>query len=124
MTKKIIIGIILTVIVSSFLFPVSFTFLPETLNSKKMLAFVGVAAFLIHCIRHHSLELPANVIMSALLAGVFSVWCLFSVTANGTGDNTYVMYWVSFGTWILGAFSVICLFKLFGKSPTLENITK
>lgn len=124
MTKRIIIGIILTVIVSFFLFPVSFTFLPETLNSKKILAALGIAAFVIHCIRHRTLEMHTYVIVSALLAILFSLWCLYSITANGTDDTTYVMYWVSFATWTLGAYGVCAFFRLLGKSPTLANITK
>ena len=122
--KKFIIITLLAIIVNFYFFPVSFNHLPESLNSKKIIAFFGIAAFVYDCIRRHAVILSKRTGFAALLAAVFSVWCLFVITVNGTNDTTYVEYWTSFLTWMGGAYGVYCLLRAFHGRADLPLITK
>lgn len=69
-----------------------------------IVAGLGLAAFLYTCIRERRIQIPRIVLISGLLAFLFSLWCLFAVTAAETFDLEYVMYPKSFFTWLLGAY--------------------
>lgn len=107
--RKYIIPILLGILLSFFIFPVFFRFLPSSLNTKKILAGIGIALFAWRCIQDHAIRLSRRTIISALIAVLFSIWCLFCITANGTNDDTYASYWISFATWLGGAYCV-CFF--------------
>ena len=96
--KKFWNGFLATVAMSFFVFPVGFTFLPESVNSKMLMAGLGLVVFLFQCVRRHSLEIPRYILVSGLLAACFSLWCLYAITAAGTHDTVYVLYIVSFFT--------------------------
>lgn len=110
--KKFLIPTLLAVLTSCFLFPFSVSFLPESINSKMILAGIGAFMFIYECLQNKSVILPRMVLGSGLFAVLFSLWCLFCITVNGTSDTTYVDYWVSFGTWMTSAF---CLYTLLQK---------
>ena len=103
---KLIKGTFLAIIVSFFVFPAEFTFLPTLFNSKNLLAAVGAVAYFYDSIWGGGFRLSRRTFISALIAIIFSVWCLYSVTVNGTDDNTYISYWSSFLLWILSAYAV------------------
>jgi len=109
--KRIITFIILVVVTSFYLFPVSLVFLPESLNTKIILAGFGIVAFLYDGITKKSFNIPRYILYSGLLAFVFSLWCLYCVAANGTDDMSYASYWVSFFTWLFGAYAVCFLIR-------------
>lgn len=107
---------LLTCIVSMFVFPIEFTFLPTGLNTKMILGVVGIIAYIFHSINLKETRLRKTTIVSFVFAVIFSVWCFFSMVANGTPDNTYATYFVSFAVWLGGAFAVCAFIKgLHGK---------
>ena len=69
--RKILTISLLTVVMSFYIFPVSFTFLPFFLNSKMIIAGFGVAAFAFDSVRKSSLEVSNFTLISGLFAVVF-----------------------------------------------------
>lgn len=107
---------LLTCIVSMFVFPIEFTFLPAGLNTKMILGVVGIIAYIFRSISLKETRLRKTTIISFVFAVIFSVWCFFSMVANGTPDDTYATYFISFAVWLGGAFAVCAFIKgLHGK---------
>lgn len=124
MLRKLLIGSILTIVVSFYFFPISFVFLPVGLNSKIMLAALGIAAFIFNCMRKGSVELSHYTIVSAVLAIIFSVWCFFSITVNDNYNDAYATYIVSYLTWMGGAYGVYFCLSLAYESVDLDILTR
>ena len=115
---------ILGTFVSFFLFPISFTFLPESVNTKMILGAVGTAFFAMNCIRDKYILFSREVIISALFAAVFSLWCYFCEMENGTSDGSYTTYFVSFAVWLGAAYAVVSAMKLHYGKVDLALITR
>ena len=123
MLRKVVIIILNCICLSFFMFPVGFYFLPEQVNTKMIMAVVGIIAFAIECLRGRSIFLSSTVLISAGFAMVFSIWCFFSTIANGTDDTTYSQYWLSFATWLGGAYGVCWLIRETEKKMDLDTLT-
>ena len=107
---------LLSCIVSMFIFPIEFTFLPAGLNTKMILGVVGIIAYIFRSISLKETRLRKTTIISFVFAVIFSVWCFFSMVANGTPDDTYATYFISFAVWLGGAYAVCAFIKgLHGK---------
>lgn len=110
-------------VVSGYFFEFGFTFLPGAVTSKRIMAVVGVFAFLIRTFREKSLRMSKIVVVSAAIAIIFSVWCFYSMTANETDDITYATYIVSFVVWLGGAFGVTSVLKSYHGYCNLKLVT-
>lgn len=121
--KRIIPAILLGFAFSFFVFPVSFTFLPPTLNTKQILGVLGILYYAINCIRQGEIKMDQEVIVSALIAGIFSVWCFFSEIENSTFDGSYSQYIVSFSVWLGGAYGVTQILKAVHGRLTFRILT-
>ena len=123
--RKIIIRILLMLAVSFYLFPFMFTLLPtENLNSKNLMAAFGLLAFVFDSIRKRSMKLSEPTLFSGLLAAIFSVWCLFSVTEANTFEMDYASYIVTFIIWMAGAYGVYFLLRSVHEEVTLEILIR
>lgn len=122
--KKYIIPIALGMVMSCYFFPFSFTFLPQSLNTKQMLALAGMALFGYRCIKAGNISLPKNILGAFLLAILFSISCFFSITVNNTSDLTYVDYYKSFAVWMFGALGVCELYRLHYGRIDLKLMTR
>lgn len=109
---KYIIRLLLGISVSFFLFPISFTFLPESLNTKLILAAFGVVAFYIENININNLSLNKGLLLSIFISICFSIICLISADINNSNDYSYATYIVSFFIWIFAAYGVTYLLRL------------
>ena len=112
MFKRIARIVVLTLVTSFYLFPISFTFLPDAVNSKILVAVFGIGAFAYDSIQRKAFEISRSTIGAFLLAAVFSVWCFFCVTIAGTNEMDYASYIVSFLTWMTGAYGVYAALRL------------
>ena len=121
---RLIKGILLTFIVSFFLFPAEFTFLPSLYNSKNLLAVFGVIVFVIDSLQNRGIRISNRVLISAFLAVVFSLWCLYSITTNGTDDTTYSSYWSAFLLWVSAGYAVYFLLRISYGRVDLPLVTK
>lgn len=122
--KKFFLSLITAVTLSMFVFPVYLTFLPSSINTKMLLAGFGLLAFVYRSIREHQVAISRIVLVSGLLAGLFSLWCLFAVTAADTYDMEYVYYIKSFFTWLLGAYACCVVMKVCAGKNDLPTLTK
>ena len=112
MIRRIIVGSVLLLVTSFYFFTVTFTFLPEAVNSKILVAVFGIIAFVFDCIRKGAPELSRPTIVAAMIAIVFSIWCLFAVTVNDTYEMEYATYIISFITWMFGAYGVYAALRI------------
>jgi hypothetical protein len=108
--QKLLLRFIVMLAVSFYLFPFMFTILPtESLNSKNLMAGFGFLCFVFDSIRKRSMKLSEATLFAGLLAAIFSVWCLYSVTAANTYEMDYASYISSFIIWMSGAYGVYFL---------------
>ena len=124
MIRKLIVGFILTLVVSFYVFPIEFTFLPQSINSKIIIAIFGIMAYAFDSLKKGAAEISGSVLLALLWAVIFSVWCLFSITVSNTPDKTYVTYIVSFATWLTGAYGVFAALHLEHKDVDLEVLVR
>lgn len=122
--KKFLLGMVAAVVMDLFVFPTSFTFLPSALNSKMLVAGLGLGLFMLNSIRTRKVEIPVMVLVSGILAALFSLWCLVAVTEAGTYDMEYVSYIKSFFTWLLGAYGAVAVMKLCTGKDDLRTLTR
>lgn len=114
----------MTVMVSFYVFPISFTFLPHAINSKILVGVFGIIAFVFDGIRKKGITFSEPTIIGALLASTFSVWCLFSITNTSNYNTIYADYIVSYATWLAGAYGVYAALGLVYEKVDLEIITR
>lgn len=122
--KKYVITTIICIVVSCYVFSFSLSFLPPSLNTKQILGVVGIMAFLLKCLKDKTASISRQVIVSALFAALFSVWCYYTAMVNATDDDSYSTYIVSFAVWLGGAYGVVAILKLFHKRVDLALFTK
>ena len=111
--------------VSFYMFPFMFTFLPsEIFNTKNLMAGFGVVVFVFDSIRKRSMMFSDYTLISLMLASLFSVWCLFSVTRANTYEMDYANYVQSFIIWLAGAYGVCFLLRARYNEVNLELVTR
>ena len=110
--KAILINVLIGILVSLYYFPFEFTFLPRGLNTKIMLAGLGIFVLAYNCIRQRCITVNKGLVPAIILALIFSLLGYISMDINLSTDSSYANYFVSFGTWLLGAYTVIELMKI------------
>lgn len=115
--------IMVGVVTSMFYYPFSFTFLPTSVNTKLILAVLGLSIFIAKGSLRHALSLSKEVIYSALIAALFSLACLVSTDINHTSDYSYVDYIFTFFVWIFSAYFVGYSIYKVHRSFNLTNAT-
>lgn len=117
-------AVLLACMVSFYLFPIGFKGLPESLNTKQMLAAFGAVLFILRAAAGKGLNFNVRLFSSFLFAVVFSVWCYFSATVNNSADYAYASYFMSFFVWIGGAYAVVEILKSAYGKVTLPMLTQ
>lgn len=105
--------IILAFIVSwMFFFPITFTFLPPSINSKMLMAILGVL-FVVSDIIHGKIQTDINksFIIILVIASIFSINCFLSVVYNNTDEYGYATYVISMLVWLGAAYAA---FRMIG----------
>ena len=98
-------------------FPLDVSFLPAGYNTKKTMAAVGVAVFIIDAVRRRGFKVDRGVMFCILYACMVSLAGVFSVVWNNTGDTTYATYVMSMLTWLGAAYlSVFVIRKVEGRA--------
>ena len=90
---------------SFFYFPFEFIALPG-INTKMMLAVLGIIIFVIRMLSGSSKQVSRDFLILAFFVFCVSLVSLLSVVINRTPDLSYVSYWVSFTVWLSAAFAV------------------
>lgn len=102
--------ILVGVAVSFFFFPFEFTILPGV-NTKMMMAALGLVFAVWGLARQRSLDIPRNILMLFVFSGFISIAGVASVVFNRTSDLAYATYIRSAAIWMSAAFAVCCLIK-------------
>jgi len=108
---KLIAMLLLAFTVSMYVFPIEYKFLPRGLNTKMILGVVGIIAYILAAIRRKSALFHNTTIFSLTIAFIFSAWCYYAMVANGTPDDSYATFYMSFCVWLGGAYAVCALVK-------------
>lgn len=104
----------LTILMSFYLFPFEFIFLPGV-NTKMMLAVFGIVFFLYEAARKRSLSIESGFIWIISLGVLVSLIGQLSMAINNTEDQTYATYFVSMMVWLGGAYAVLFIIrKIYG----------
>lgn len=103
-------------IMSFYFFPVNFKFLPPSLNSKMILAVIGLAWYFLNMVKSHKAEVGKGLLWSIVWACIFSLLCFYSAIYNATYDYTYATYFTSFFVWLFGAYATCeCIRGMHGR---------
>jgi hypothetical protein len=106
-----ILQILLAFVVTNFFFwPFETTALPG-INTKMMLAVLGLLFAAVEFGKRKDMEIPRELVFLFLLAGAVSLASLISITLNQTPDSTYVSYVISFSVWLSAAFATCCVIR-------------
>ena len=97
---------ILLIVTSFFFFPFEFTFLPG-LNTKMLLAAMGLVLFVARAAASRSASLDRDFFVLIVFASIVSLSGIISVVYNATTDLSYASYVVSFFVWMGGAYFVV-----------------
>ena len=101
------VSVILTLIITSlFFFPIEFVYFLHGTNTKMLLAVLGLLIFLWNSISRRSMLVPKEIFITSIIAGIFSLVVLYSVTYNHTDDYTYTTYIISMWVWLVAAYAV------------------
>lgn len=98
------------ILTSFFFFPFEFMALPG-INTKMMLAVLGLVFAAFHLVRRRTFSIPVELLALIFIAAAVSLSSLLSIVINQTPDTTYVSYIVSFAVWLSSAFAVCCCIK-------------
>lgn len=117
--QKVLKFLVIVIVTSLYFFPFEFRFLPG-INTKMVLASLGLVLFIIDYVRKfHSTGIVNKGYFQVVGAAVFfSLLCLCSTLYNNTIDYSYVTYVVSMAVWLAGAYFVVRVASLF-----FENVS-
>jgi len=108
---RIILYFVIGILVSFYLFPIGFTFLPASINTKMMLGIAGGLLFGYDCIQERGIAISKGLLGAVGFAIFFSLACYIATDVNNTSDYSYVTYVGSFFAWLAGAYAVCTLIK-------------
>lgn len=117
---KIILIILAGVILSCFYFPFEFTFMPKGLNTKLMLAGVGVLIMGYHMIQMKSVKLSREITFASLIAIVFSLVGFYSTDYNNSSDYAYATYIGSMWVWLLASYVAVTVIAMVHNKITIR----
>lgn len=116
---KFLINIFAVIVTSCFIFPFFPTFMP-TINTKMVLAAVGLFLLGYNWARSKDAMINRQVFIMTLYALLVGLISLISETYNETGGNAYVTFFVSMWVWISAAYTVSQMIKWINKEVTVQ----
>lgn len=106
-----------------FYFPLSFLFLPRGMNSKMLMAAVGLCIILFNLIKQHGeFKIKRELIWMSIIAIFFSIISFYSVTTNNTEETDYTTYIVSMYVWMAAAYTSTRAIKLVHGRVSLDLV--
>lgn len=97
--------------ISGYLFPFGLFFFPGAVNTKNLMALLGLFFVVYHSIQNKTFHVSRSLFGAYAIALLFSVTCLFAIDYNGTNDLSYVTYIMSFLIWTCGGYAVCTLIR-------------
>lgn len=112
-----------SIVTSFYFFPFEFTFLPGV-NTKMMIAVVGLMFFGYDMVHKGKGSLPKWLLYLFLGAAIVSTVGLLSITVNNTSDTAYVTYFISMSVWLGASYAVCRSLILLDDNISVESICK
>lgn len=100
-----ILTLLVIIVTSLYFFPFSFKILPDV-NTKMMLAVVGLMVYMMRLGRGRNASINKDMFFLSIGAAMVSLIGLFSITYNNTPDYAYAGYLVSMWVWLGGAYTL------------------
>lgn len=116
-----ILTLLVIIVTSLYFFPFSFKILPEV-NTKMMLAVVGLMVYMMRLGRGRNASINKDMFFLSIGAAMVSLIGLFSITYNNTPDYAYAGYLVSMWVWLGGAYAVVMLMKCVHGDVTVKLV--
>ena len=113
--------LLMVVVTSLFLFPFNLP-VSITVNTKMILAVIGVGLFGLDKLRQRALTVPWDFIILSLICAVISTWAFFTTTIHGAADYAFAKYIISVWVWLGGAYAVVWLIKAIHGKATEELV--
>jgi len=110
-------------ILSLYFFPIGFTFLPASINTKMILAVIGLCLLAYDCVLKREVMLSRVLLGATAMATLFSLICLFAVDFNGTNDYSYASYLLTFCVWMAAAYAVCYVIRGIHKRLDIPLLT-
>lgn len=107
---RILLIILLAIVTSLMFFPFELVFFPG-LNTKMVLAVIGLCFCIYDLLKARNAQVPRNLFYLSLWAGFVSLIGFLSVVYNNTIDYAYATYLVSMWVWLSAAYVVCFLLK-------------
>lgn len=117
-----IMQVLLTLVFTSFFFfPFYFTFLPG-INTKMMMAVLGVILLVVKLARNRSAQIDRGIFSVSIWAAFVSLASLLSMVLNNTPDDAYLGYVVSMWVWLAAAYFVVNAIKFTHGYVSIEKV--
>ncbi|SDL39964.1 hypothetical protein [Pedobacter antarcticus] len=114
---------IIGIITSCYYFSFGFTFLPSSINTKMILAVVGIGLFVFTVLKQRSFTISKEMLSAVIFSAVFSLICFLTTDINNTNDLSYATYLLSFFTWLGGAYTVCALIRIVHGEASFRLLT-
>ena len=108
-------------VASLFFFPFNLPF-ADGVNTKMILAAIGLALFFLDKTTQRSSFVSKDFLIFCLIAAFISIWALSSTTINKTHDYSFASYIISVIVWLAGAYTVVWLIRAVHGSISIELI--
>ena len=106
-----ILVIITGILTSIYYFPVFTTLLPSALNTKMLMAVIGLCIGGWKMLSSGRTNVDRTFLLLSVYAIIVSLVCRFSITYNNTVDTAYASYVVPMWVWLSGAYAVCNIIK-------------
>lgn len=108
---KLLLILLTGIFASFFYFPFTTPLLPVGMNTKILIAVLGLMIGGMKMLGSRGAEVDKTFFTLSIYALIVSLICFFAVVYNGTNDTTYVFYIMSMWTWLGGAYAICNIIK-------------
>lgn len=121
-----VLKIILAFVVSwMFFFPLYFTFLPNSINSKMLMAVLGAVFIFIDRARKQSgVVAKQSLVWMVIISMIFSLICYATTVINSTSTTDYTDYFISMLVWFSAAYASYFMIRHAHGNASVELIGK
>ncbi|MBB6130761.1 hypothetical protein [Mucilaginibacter lappiensis] len=115
--------LVVAIALSFYLFSIGFPFLPAGVNTKMMLAILGVIFLVFEWLNTKKITVSWEMLGATGFAIIFSLICYFTTDFNHTSDYSYANYFVTFFVWLGGAYAVCTIMRATHGTANLRLLT-
>ena len=115
--------LIVGILTSIYYFPIFTTLLPSGLNTKMVIALLGLVIGGWKTLQAKSANIDKTFFVLTIYAIIVSLVCCFSIVYNGTVDTAYASYFISMLVWLSGAYALCNVIKVVHGQSSIVLLT-